>query len=111
MLPVRDPMPSTVPDKARIELLSPLRLRENNRELKPEHFTFRHFAMSLLRRLSLLCRFHGKGVLEADFKGLRDQAPGQFPLIPLPSPGTPSGDTPLAKAKGYRWGELRGNFS
>jgi len=59
-----------VPASARITLVTPLRLRVDNRYLRPEHFTFAAFFSTLLRRLTQLHALHGNGPPEVDAKAL-----------------------------------------
>ncbi|KOR31463.1 hypothetical protein TI04_00740 [Achromatium sp. WMS2] len=71
-----DPDPWQPPElctTVKVILHTPLRLRVDNRIVSPEHFEFRPFFMTLLRRLSLLTCCYGNTVLELDFKGLARQ--------------------------------------
>ncbi|MDQ6961951.1 MAG: CRISPR system precrRNA processing endoribonuclease RAMP protein Cas6 [Mariprofundaceae bacterium] len=58
------------PKQLRIELTSTLRLRQNNRFVRPEALTFRDFLSFLLRRTSLLHHFYGDSGLEVDHRSL-----------------------------------------
>ena len=62
------------PASVKIRLISPLRIRRNERFVGPSEFGFRAFAGNLLRRLSLLTYFFGDAPWEADFAGLVRQA-------------------------------------
>ncbi len=59
-----------VPDSVRVRLLSPLRLRRDNRILGAETIDFSAFTSSLIRRISMLTYFFSTTPLEADFAGL-----------------------------------------
>ena len=63
-----------VPSAIKILLISPLRIRRNERLVGASAFDFRAFAGNLLRRLSLLTNFFGDAPWEADFAGLLRQA-------------------------------------
>ncbi len=62
------------PSSVKIRLISPLRIRRNERLVGPSAFSFRAFAGNLLRRLSLLNYFFGDAPWETDFAGLVRQA-------------------------------------
>ncbi len=62
------------PKTVTIELLTPLRLRVNNRYLGPDRLTFGDFFSHLLRRCSLLMQFYGGGEIQLPFRELVDQA-------------------------------------
>ena len=59
-----------VPDFVRVRLLSPLRLRRDNRILGAEAIDFSAFTSSLIRRISMLTYFFSSTPLETDFAGL-----------------------------------------
>ncbi|WP_022947151.1 CRISPR system precrRNA processing endoribonuclease RAMP protein Cas6 [Methylohalobius crimeensis] len=59
---------------------TPLRVRYRDRLMGVENFSFRGLLAALLRRLSLLCYFHGDTPLEIDFRTLIDQAKSVTPL-------------------------------
>ena len=59
-----------LPDSVRIRLLSPLRLRRDNRILGAEAIDFSAFISSLIRRISMLTYFFSSTPLETDFAGL-----------------------------------------
>jgi len=63
------------PQKLYIELTSALRLRKNNRFVRPEQLTFRDFLSFLLRRTSLLHHFYGdEHVMNIDHQDLLGKA-------------------------------------
>ena len=62
------------PSAIKIQLISPLRMRRNERLVGVTEFDFRAFAANLLRRLSLLTHFFGDAPWETDFAGLLRQA-------------------------------------
>lgn len=70
------PEPPPLPEQVNIELLTPLRLRQHNRYLGPEHFSMGAFLIAVVRRLSLLAAIHADTPPEADFAGLAQQANG-----------------------------------
>ncbi len=53
---------------------TPVRIQHQEHLMGPDAFQFRGFLAALLRRLSLLCYFHGETVMEIDFRGLLEQA-------------------------------------
>lgn len=53
-----------------IELHTPLRLSENNRNLRAEQFQFHHLFRNLLRRVSLISYFHTSQPYETDFAAI-----------------------------------------
>jgi len=63
-----------VPQRLRINLKTPLRLRVNHQNIHPDQLNFSHFFGSLMRRLSSLSYFHHDEVLELDFAALKKQA-------------------------------------
>jgi hypothetical protein len=73
-LRVRVAQPPEPPERIRIELATPLRLRLQEDLVTPETFRFDAFFVSLLRRISLLTYFHTEEPLEADFRGLAARA-------------------------------------
>ena len=58
------------PQAVRVRLLTPLRIRRDNRLVDQRGFGFRSLAGVLLRRISLLTAFFGDTPLETDFAGL-----------------------------------------
>lgn len=62
------------PGAVRVRLLSPMRIRRDNRLVDQRAFDFRSLAGVLLRRISLLTTFFGDTPLETDFAGLLSQA-------------------------------------
>ena len=71
--PQQRPTPP-VPDAVRVRLISPLRIRRDERLVQPAGFHFRAFAANLLRRISLLTYFFGDAPLETDFAALLRRA-------------------------------------
>lgn len=69
-LPTRPLHAGESPGSVRIEIEHPLRLRIDNREVRPDAFTFGHFFSNLLRRISMLQYFHTSTPLETDFASL-----------------------------------------
>lgn len=59
-----------VRNSARVRLLSPLRLRRDNRSVPGDELTFKVFMSSLVRRISMLTYFFSPTPLETDFAGL-----------------------------------------
>ena len=59
-----------LPGHVRVHLLSPLRLRRENRVLGVEAVDFSAFMSSLIRRISMLTYFFSSTPLETDFAGL-----------------------------------------
>lgn len=53
---------------------APLRLQTNGRRATAEEFTARKLLTTLIRRVALLCEFHGAGPLALDFSALAAQA-------------------------------------
>lgn len=66
------PAPPPCPQRVEIELLSPLRLKQDGHLVTPERFAPRHLLASLVRRVSMLMYFHTDAPLEADFRGLKE---------------------------------------
>ncbi len=76
-LPEPFPMePPAPPAAVRVVLETPLRMRLDGGLAGPESFTAGAFLVSLVRRQSLLARFHGDGPPELDFRALRELASG-----------------------------------
>jgi hypothetical protein len=73
-LPPATPHAPPLPASVRIRLLTPLRLRHQERYVGPEEFTFADLFSSLLRRISSLTYFHTERPLETDFAGLKAAA-------------------------------------
>lgn len=80
--PVTAPALPPCPASLRIELLTPLRLRHQGHNVTPETLTFGVLFSQLLRRISLLTRFHTDTALATDFAELVRQAR----TIPLQNP-------------------------
>jgi hypothetical protein len=60
----------TFPDAVTLRFHTPLRLQANGRRATAEEYTARRLLMALVRRIALLCEFHGPGRLDLDFSGL-----------------------------------------
>ncbi len=74
-----EPFPVTVPPApagVRVVLETPLRLRRAGALVGPERFSAGAFVTSLVRRQSLLARYHGEAPLDLDFRTLRELADG-----------------------------------
>ncbi len=72
-----DPFPvivPPVPERVRILLETPLRMRADGALVGPERFTAGVFAVNVLRRQSLLARHHGGAPLDLDFRAMRTLA-------------------------------------
>ncbi len=76
LAPLHIPPPERppLPDALRVEILTPLRLRHQERYVTPADFQFADLFSSLLRRISMLSYFHTDTPLETDFAGLTRQA-------------------------------------
>lgn len=57
-----------------LHFTTPLRLQSNGRRATTEEHTARRLLMALVRRIALLCEFHGAGPLPLDFTQLARQA-------------------------------------
>lgn len=68
--PATPPPIAPPPPKVRIQLHTPLRVRRAERYVGPQHFQFADFFSPLLRRISLLTRFHTDTPLDTNFAGL-----------------------------------------
>ena len=74
-----EPFPVSVPpapERVRVVLETPLRMRRDGMLLGPERFTVGSFVTSVVRRQSLLARYHGDAPLALDFRALRALADG-----------------------------------
>jgi len=58
----------------RLQLIQPLKLRREGKNIKPEHFNFSDLFSNLLRRISMLQYFHTEHALETDFAALTQHA-------------------------------------
>ena len=63
-------LPALPPSSIRVRLLTPLRMKRQERFVGAADFDFRAFASNLLRRISLLTYFFSETPLETDFAGL-----------------------------------------
>ncbi|MFN4023180.1 MAG: CRISPR-associated protein Cas6, partial [Hydrogenophilus thermoluteolus] len=66
--------PKTLGRSATLRFVTPLRLQTNGRRATVEELTARKLLMALVRRIALLCEFHGAGPLPLDFTQLARQA-------------------------------------
>lgn len=69
-LPAAMPEIPSVPERIRIKIETPLRLRRDEHYVTPETFRFTDLFRNLLRRISMLTSFHTQTPLETDFAGL-----------------------------------------
>lgn len=60
--------------QARIRMRTPLRLRHDGRNVRPDSFRFADLFSALLRRLSMLTYFHTDTPFETDFRSLTERA-------------------------------------
>lgn len=51
-------IPTDLPNKMELEILTPLRLQDNGKPLKPNEINLNRFLISLAKRISLLSEFH-----------------------------------------------------
>lgn len=72
--PARTPDCPPPPERARLVLITPLRLRVQETYVRPKEFRFCDLFSNLLRRCSLLMYFHGSRPLVTDFAGLVEQS-------------------------------------
>ncbi len=63
-----------MPERFRLRLRTPLRVRRENDLVEPHRLSFDEFVASLLRRLALLSRFHTEAAWRLDHAGLRQLA-------------------------------------
>ncbi|PTQ87496.1 CRISPR system precrRNA processing endoribonuclease RAMP protein Cas6 [Nitrosomonas ureae] len=68
--PLQSPSPPQMPEKINITFHSPVRIKQDNKNLGDNHFNFGALFGSLLRRISMICYFHTDTPLETDFAGL-----------------------------------------
>lgn len=68
--PLRSPPLPEMPEKINITFHSPVRIKQDNKNLAASHFSFGALFGSLLRRISMICYFHTDTPLETDFAGL-----------------------------------------
>lgn len=73
-LPASIPVIPPPPERCRVQLETPLRLRREEHQVGPRDFGFADLFGTLLRRLSMLSYFHTDTPLETDFAGLMAQA-------------------------------------
>lgn len=69
-LPVGEPAAPPCPERLCVTLHTPLRLRNRGHNVTPESLTFGALFANLLRRISLLMRFHADAAPVADFAAL-----------------------------------------
>lgn len=68
--PLQSPSLPEMPKKINITFHSPVRIKQDNKNLAASHFSFGALFGSLLRRISMICYFHTDTPLETDFAGL-----------------------------------------
>lgn len=68
--PLQSPPLPDMPKKINIAFHSPVRIKQDNKNLSDSHFNFSALFGSLLRRISMICYFHTDTPLETDFSGL-----------------------------------------
>jgi hypothetical protein len=68
------PEAPAMPDRIRVRLVTPLRIRREQDLVEPERLGFDEFVAALLRRLALLSRFHTDAAWRLDHVGLRERA-------------------------------------
>lgn len=68
--PLKIPPLPQMPKKITIIFHSPVRIKQDNKNLAAGHFGFGALFGSLLRRISMICYFHTDTPLETDFAGL-----------------------------------------
>ena len=71
---ISDWNPPELPNKFRIRLITPLRIKAGGRFVNPTQFNFRAFASNLLRRISLLTYFFSETPLELDYAAILKKA-------------------------------------
>jgi hypothetical protein len=72
--PERMPSIPPVPEAVQIRFQTPLRLKRDGRNVRPQDFSFADLFGNLLRRFSMLTYFHTETPLEVDFAGLMARA-------------------------------------
>ncbi len=72
--PAASPAIPPVPERFRIRLRTPLRVRRDQDLVEPHRLSFDEFVAALLRRLALLSRFHTVSPWRLDHAGLRSLA-------------------------------------
>ncbi len=72
--PPQVPMPPEMPQKVRLHLETPLRIKRDGHFVGPDNFDLRDLFGSLLRRISMLTYFHTDTPLKTDFAGLMTAA-------------------------------------
>jgi hypothetical protein len=68
--PLQSPPLPEMPEKINITFHSPVRIKQDNKNLAAAHFSFGALFGSLLRRISMISYFHTDTPLETDFAGL-----------------------------------------
>lgn len=64
----------TMPPRIRLSIHTPMRIKQDSKNLNGVHFSFAAFFGNLLRRISMLTYFHTDTPLETDFAALMRQA-------------------------------------
>lgn len=68
--PAQNPLLPVMPKKITLTFQSPVRIKQENKNLSSNQFSFAALFGALLRRISMISYFHTDTSLEADFKGL-----------------------------------------
>jgi hypothetical protein len=68
------PEAPAMPERVRVRLVTPVRVRREQDLVEPGRMGFDEFAAALLRRLALLSRFHTQEAWRLDHAGLREAA-------------------------------------
>lgn len=68
------PTPAPAANGATLHFHVPLRLQTNGRRARADELTSRKLLTTLIRRVALMCEFHGDGPLSVDFSALASQA-------------------------------------
>lgn len=72
--PAQSPTIPAMPEAITVRFHTPLRIKQNGKNLTPDNFTFAALFGNLLRRISLLTYFHTDTPLDTDFAGLMQRA-------------------------------------
>lgn len=72
--PARSPSTPALPKQIQLNFHSPVRLKQNQKNIVAESFSFHAFFSALLRRISLISYFHTDTPLDTDFAGLSRRA-------------------------------------
>ncbi|MGZ8094758.1 MAG: CRISPR system precrRNA processing endoribonuclease RAMP protein Cas6 [Methylosarcina sp.] len=75
--PLAPPATPEIPDmpaRLRLSLRTPMRIKQDSKNINGDHFSFAAFFGNLLRRISMLTYFHTDTPLETDFAALMQRA-------------------------------------